>query len=136
MRMIAVAIWCCLALAQPRVSDADVERQMVNLKEDAKKFRSSFDSAISKSLAHKTDKEKDGKALVSKFVKQTDTMLDDFRDKRNGDAALQSVLRSSDQIDIVVSEVALGKDTEEAWQKVKAEVSSLSDAFGVGRLSR
>jgi len=135
-RLLAVAVWCCLVLAQPRVSDADVEHLMANLKEDAKKFRSSFDAAVAKSDARKTSKEKDGKALVSRFVKETDTMLNHFRDKKGGDAALQAVLRSADQVDVLVSEVSVGKSTEEAWRKVKAQISSLSEAFGLGRPPR
>jgi len=135
-RLMMTAAWCCLALGQARFSDKDVENLMTNLKDDSKKFRSSFDSAIGTSTVRKTSREKDAKALVSRFVKETEGMLDHFREKKKGDAELQAVLRSADQIDAVMSEVPLGSRAESDWQKVKAELSSLSDAFGVGRSPR
>jgi hypothetical protein len=53
------------ALAQSRMSDKDIESLMKNLQEDAKKFQSSFNSAV----------QKDAKALVERFTKQTQGMV-------------------------------------------------------------
>ena len=131
-----VVACCCLAFSQSRMSDKDVEGLMKNLKEDSKKFKSSFDSAIDKSTVRKTSKEKDAKALVSRFVKETDGMLHHFSDKKKGDSELQTVLRSSDQIEAFMSEVPLGSKAGADWQKVKSELNSLSDAFGLGRPSK
>jgi len=135
-RWLTGVVLCCLAVGQTRVSDKDVEGLMKNLKEDSKKFKSSFDSAIGKSTVRKTSKEKDAKALVSRFAKQTEGMLSHFSDKKKGDTELQAVLRSSDQIDSFMSEVSLDSKTGADWQKVKAELNSLSEAFGLGRSSR
>jgi hypothetical protein len=70
MMVVVIGLLCPLsAYAQERLSDKDVETQMKNLKEDSKKFRSSFNSAIGKSTVRKTSREKDAKALVERFGK-------------------------------------------------------------------
>jgi len=51
--MILPAVCPHQASAQGRMSDKDVEKVMDNLQEDAKRFRSSFDSAIGKSTIRK-----------------------------------------------------------------------------------
>ena len=132
-RWLTGMVLSCLALGQARLSDKDVEALMKNLKEDSKKFKSSFDSAVGKSTVRKTSKEKDGKALVTRFAKQTEGMLNHFRDKKKGDTELQAVLRSSDQIEAFLTEVSMSSNTGADWEKVKAELNALSDAFGLGR---
>ena len=52
---VTLSLICAASLsAQPRLSDKDVLRHMKNLKDDAKKFRSSFNSALSESTIRKT----------------------------------------------------------------------------------
>jgi hypothetical protein len=65
--------------AQTRLSDKDVLQYMNNLKHDGKKFRSSFDSALSKSTIRKTTQEKDAKTLAQNFEKQTNSMYGKFK---------------------------------------------------------
>lgn len=77
-----------LASAQGRMHDKDIEATMKNLREDAKKFRSSFKSAASTSTLRKTNQEKDAKALVQQFEKQTEAMLKQFTSKRKADPGL------------------------------------------------
>ena len=77
---------------------------------------SSFNSAVSKSSARKTSQEKDAKALVQQFEKQTEAMLKQFKSKRKADQALRAVLSSSDQIDKVLSTASMGEATNNAWQ--------------------
>ena len=67
--------------AQSRMSDKDVEATMKNLTEDAKSFRSAFDSSVEKSTIRKTSREKDAKAQVKSFEDQTETLLNQFKKK-------------------------------------------------------
>lgn len=120
-----------LASAQGRMHDKDIEATMKNLREDAKKFRSSFNFAVSKSTLRKTSQEKDAKALVQQFEKQTEAMLKQFKSKRKADQALSAVLSSSDQIDKVLSTASMGEATNNAWASVKAALKTLSQQFGV-----
>ena len=105
-------LWSLLVLvsgwAQTRMSDKDVEDMRKNLNEDAKKLRSSFNSAVGKSTIRKTQQEKDAKALVERFQKQTEGMLDHFKDKKKVDAELSSVRSSADQIDTILTTTQMG----------------------------
>jgi hypothetical protein len=116
--------------AQERMSDKNVEDMMKNLKEDAKKFRSNFDSAIGKSTIRKTDQEKQAKALVESFQKQTEGMLSHFHDKKEANAELAVVRSSADQIDKLLASTPLGTQVDSSWARVKSEIATISGAFG------
>jgi hypothetical protein len=62
--------------AQQRMSDKDIENTMKNLKEDSKRFQSSFNSAISKSTIRKTQPGK-GREKPGEIVSDPDA--DDAR---------------------------------------------------------
>jgi hypothetical protein len=64
---------------QTRLNDKDVLQHMKNLKDDAKKFRPSFNSALAKSTIRKTTQEKDAKTLAQNFKKQTNSMYEAFK---------------------------------------------------------
>src|SRR5271168_3380819 len=95
-----------LCSAQQRMSDKDVESTMKNLKEDSKRFQSSFYSAVSKSTIRKTSQEKDAKALAKSFQGQTETMLRIFQDKKKADTTLPGVMDSARQIDGILTSVS------------------------------
>src|SRR5882672_9994280 len=101
--------------AQGRLSDKDVEKAMDNLKEDANKFKSSFNSAVSKSTIRNTDQEKQSKSLVEAFQKQTENMLHDFKDKKNVDSAVKTVRDSASGIDKVLTSTPMGANVDSDW---------------------
>lgn len=116
---------------QNRMSDKDIESLMKNLGQDAKKFRSVFNSAVHKSTIRKTSQEKDAKNLVTRFQQQIDGMLNQFRNSKRADQTLPAVVSSADQIDKLVSTTPMGDETNTAWAKVKAGLSTLSQQFGM-----
>ncbi len=120
-----------LTFAQGRINDKDIESLMKNLNEDAKQFRSSFNSAIGKSTIRKTSQEKDAKALVERFQKQTDGLLKEFKSTKKADQALPVVLQSSDNIDRILIATPLDARTNTQWAKVKTELGTLSNQFGI-----
>jgi uncharacterized membrane protein YhiD involved in acid resistance len=124
-----------LSSAQQRLSDKDVESTMKNLREDSKRFQSSFNSSISKSTIRKTSQEKDAKALVKTFQSQTETMLHVFQDKKKADATLPGALGTAKQIDGVLSSVSLGGTTVSDWAKCKAELNILANEFNMPPLT-
>jgi len=124
-----------LCSAQQRMSDKDVESTMKNLKEDSKRFQSSFYSAVSKSTIRKTSQEKDAKALVKSFQGQTETMLRIFQDKKKADTTLPGVMDSARQIDGILTSVSLGGTTVSDWAKCKAELSILANEFNMPPLT-
>jgi hypothetical protein len=65
--MLIVAGFASYAYSQERLSDKDIETMFNNLKSDAKKFSSTFNSAVGKSTIRKTSQEKEAKALVQSF---------------------------------------------------------------------
>ena len=126
-----IAVWVCASSAQSRMSDQDVGRLMKNLKQDAKEFRDSFKSSIGKSTVRKTSAEKDAKALVEAFQKQTETMLKHFQGEKKADTELRTVFASADQIDSLLQRVSLDARTGADWGKVKAELDLIAKQFGM-----
>jgi hypothetical protein len=116
---------------QQRMSDKDVEGMMNNLKEDAKQFRSDFNSAIGKSTIRNTDQEKQAKALAERFQKQTEELFDSFKDTKKADTSLPPVRDSASQIDKLLSSTTLNSKVSADWAKVKSELAMISSAFGV-----
>ena len=88
---------------------------MQNLKDEAKKFQSSFNSAIGKSTGRKTSPEKDGKALVKAFSQQTDSMSEVFKDSKKAGTSLQEYLDSAQKIDKLLADVPLGDNVTASW---------------------
>lgn len=132
---ICLMLLCVTAIAgraQTRMNDKDVEKMMDNLKEDAKKFRSSFDSAVGKSTIRKTDEEKRAKGLVEKFQKQTEQMLSQFKSTKKADTSLPVVQDSANQIDEILQKTPMGTEVSGHWEHVRAELATISEAFGGG----
>ena len=131
-----LALGASVGMAQTRMSDKDVEDMMKNLNEDAKKLRSSFNSAVGKSTIRKTQQEKDAKALVERFQKQTEGMLDHFKDKKKVDAELATVRSSADQIEAILRTTQMGDKVQSDWGRVKSELGTISGAFGMASASQ
>ena len=121
------------ASAQGRLSDKDIDALMNNLKNDTKSFRPQFNNAVHKSIIRKTSREKDAKALVQNFENQTKALLDNFKKHKKADG-LPATLSTSDQIDKLITELNLDPAVTSRWQKIRAELSQLSTAFGITRL--
>jgi hypothetical protein len=117
--------------AQTRVSDKDIEAMMKNLKEDAKKFTSSFNSGITRSSIRGTSREKDSKSLVKRLQQQTEGMLNNFKRNKKAEAEMEVVLRSAGEIDKLLNEVKLDQNTGSSWEKLQEELGLLSKALGV-----
>ena len=129
--VLSLLIFAPLGIAQTRMSDKDVENMMKNLKDDAGNFRSSFNSAVGKSTIRGTDQEKQAKTLVQNFQKQTEVMLDHFKDKKKADTEFASVRSSADEIDKLLAATPMGDKVASSWSKVKSELGTISGAFGV-----
>jgi len=129
MTLAAPVVW-----GQGRISDKDVEATMQNLKNDAKSFESSFNSAIGKSTIHKTSREKDAKALVKTFAQQTDSMHNTFKSSKKADTSLPGVLSNAQQIDKLLADVPLGDNVTSSWSRVKSELNTLTSAFNMTAL--
>ena len=117
------------ASAQERLSDKDVEQLMKNLNSDAKKFRSMFNSALSKSTIRKTGQEKDAKTFAEAFQNQTKNMADNFKQTKKADPYLQASLDAAAQIDSVFKSVQLDSDTTAQWARIKTQLGRLGRVF-------
>lgn len=117
------------ALAQIRLSDKDISQRMRNLDGDAKRFRSQFDAAISKSAIRKTAQEKDAKKLAETFEKQTKSMLDVFNKTKKADPSLQNCIDTALQIDKVLQSAQLDGNITSAWTNIKSQLGDLGTAF-------
>lgn len=120
-----------LVFAQGRFSDKDVEILMTNLRDEAKSFRPIFESEIQRSAIRKTSREKEAKELASRFEKQTGTLLETFRQKKKGDPQLAPVRSTAHEIDGLVRTLNLGPQMQPRWNKIRADISQISSAFGI-----
>jgi hypothetical protein len=114
-----------------RLSDHDIEALMKNLKQDAGKFQSSFNSSISKSAVRKTDQEKIYKDLVKSFVAQCDTMLSVFQSKHTADTTLPGVLTTGHQVDNIFIDYQLTGNARPDWNNCKAILIKLAAQFNI-----
>ena len=97
---VVLALICAAGLsAQTRLNDKDVLQHVKNLKDDAKKFRSSFNSALAKSTIRKTTQEKDAKTLAQNFERQTNSMYEAFKKSTKAEPYLQNCLDTARPID-------------------------------------
>jgi hypothetical protein len=119
------------SFAQQRMSDRDIETLMKNLKQDGKKFESSFNSSISKSAVRKTSQEKIYKDLVKSFNAQVDTMLSGFQSKHKADTTLPGVLTTARQIDDVFLDYQLPGNAKADWNACKAILVKLATEFNM-----
>src|SRR5277367_1243876 len=119
------------SFAQHRMSDHDIEALMKNLKQDAGKFQSSFNSSISKSAVRKTDQEKIYKDLVKSFVAQCDTMLGVFQSKHTVDTTLPGVLATGHQVDNIFIDYQLTGNARPNWNTCKAILIKLAAQFNI-----
>jgi hypothetical protein len=128
----AVIAACAVpAFCQGRISDKDLENLMRNLRDDAKSFRPVFTSDIHKSTIRKTSREKDAKALADRLEKESEALLNRFKDTKKGDAELSTVTGTAQQIDALVAQLRLGPQTTSRWEKIQSEVQQISGAFGI-----
>lgn len=115
-----------LVFAQGRMNDKDLQSLMNSLQEDAKKFKSTFDSAVKNSPIRKTTQEKEAKARVEQFAKETQGMAKHFKNTKRADQEFETVLKTSDQIDKFLAATPMGELTNNSWAKVKTELATLS----------
>jgi uncharacterized protein YpuA (DUF1002 family) len=117
------------AYSQERLSDKDIETMFNNLKSDTKKFGSTFNSAIGKSTIRKTSQEKEAKALVQSFGKQSEAALNKFKKNRQPDVELSNLLASGVQINQLLASTPMGDRTDADWSKVKSLLSGIATQF-------
>jgi hypothetical protein len=120
-----------LALAQGRLSDEDLQQLMQNLKDDAGPFRQNFANALKKSTIRGTSQEKDAKALVDTFAKQTNTALETFKHQQKADQQVVELVHTAGQIDPLVYSLQLNPQTRSRWERLRAELHQIAQAFGI-----
>jgi hypothetical protein len=103
---------------------------MKNLKDDAKKFRSGFNSALAKSTIRKTTQQKDAKTLAQNFERQTDSMYEAF--KHQGRTVPAELPRHGAADRQNHDQHAAGPRRQYAvWSTVKTELNTLANDFDV-----
>ncbi len=128
---VTVSISSPLARSQGRINDKDLETLMHNLKDDAKSFRPVFNSALKKSTIRKTSRQKDADNLAVRFEKETEAMLNRFKNSRKADNELSVVRSTADELDSYVRSLSLGPQTSSRWEKIETELQQISSAFGL-----
>ena len=121
------------ASSQTRINDKDLEALMRNLRDDAKSFRQPFTSALKKSTIRKTSQAKDAENLAASFEKQTEALLNNFKQTRKGDANLSAVQGTSQQLEVIVKRYLLNSQVSPRWDKIQAELQQVLSAYGVNQ---
>jgi hypothetical protein len=120
-----------LAVAQGRLSDKDLQRLMVNLKDDAQLFRKSFTSGLKKSSIRGTSQEKEAQGLADTFAKQAASALESFKRNQKAEQDVTALVNTAAQIDPRVYSVQLTPATTAQWQRLRNELHQVAQAFGV-----
>jgi hypothetical protein len=103
---------------------------MRNLKDDAKAFRSLLSSALKKNTTRKTSQAKEAENLAALFEKQTEALLNNFKQTKKGDAHLNSVQSTSQQLGAIVRNYLSHSQVAARWEKIHAELQPVLSAYG------
>jgi Na+-transporting NADH:ubiquinone oxidoreductase subunit NqrC len=119
------------ASAQARLSDKDLEQRIKNMNEDIKRFRSAFNSSITKTSLRKTTQEKEAKTQVENFQKQANSLYQKFKSTKKPDPYLQNCLDQSAQTDKLLKSAQFDTTTMSLWAKIKQQLKVLAVQFNV-----
>lgn len=119
------------AYPQARINDKDLESMMRNLRNDAKAFRSPFNSALKKSTIRKTSEAKDAQRLADTFAGETESLLNNFKRTKKGDQRLSAVQSTGQQLAAVVDANQLGPDVSARWNKIQIELQKVLSAYSL-----
>ncbi len=117
--------------AQSRINDKDLESLMRNLRDDAQSFRGPFNSSIKKSTIRKTSQAKDAEHLAEQFEKQSESLLNHFKQTKKGDPNLTALQSSGQQLGTIVGKYQLGPQVTASWEKVGSELQQVLSAYGM-----
>ena len=129
-----LSVWA--ASGQTRINDKDLENLMRNLREDAKSFRPPFSSALKKSSIRKTSQAQNAENLAALFEKQSEALLNNFKETKKGDANLSAVQSTAQQLGTIVSNYQLGPQVGTRWDKIQTELQQVLSAYGVSPSDR
>ena len=127
----------CSSVAVPavqghaRLGDKDLETLMRNLRDDAKSFRSPLSSALKKSAIRKTSQAKDAENLAELFEKQSEALLNDFKETKKATTEVNALEISAQRLGTVVRTNQLGSDVTTRWTKIETEMQQVLSAFGI-----
>ncbi len=119
------------AMAQGRLDDKDLQRLMVNLKDDTQAFRKSFAGGLKKSSIRGTSQEKEAQGLADTFAKQAAGALDAFKRSRKAEPEVTGLVNTAAQIDPRVYSLQLTPQITAQWQRLRNELHQVAQAFGV-----
>jgi hypothetical protein len=129
----SLAVW--VMYGQARLSDKDLETLMRNLRDEAKAFRSPFGSALKKSAIRKTSQAKDAENLAELFEKQSEALLNDFKQTKKATTEVNALQISAQRLGKIVRSNQLGSDVTTRWNKIEAAMQQVLSAFGVSTVS-
>ena len=135
MRVFLIALCSFLPIStvtgQTTANDKDLEGLMRSLRDDAKSFRSSLSAALKKSPMHKTSQAKDAENLAELFEKQSEALLNDFKQTKKANTELNALEISARRLGNIVRTNQLGADVTTRWDKIETEMQQLLSAFGI-----
>jgi hypothetical protein len=135
MRIVLFGLCSSLSIStvygQAKMSDKDLESLMRNLRDDAKAFRSPFSSALKKSAIRKTSQAKDAENLAELFEKQSEALLNDFKETKKANTEINALEISAQRLGKVIRTNQLGSDVTTRWNKIETEMQQVLSAFGI-----
>jgi DNA repair exonuclease SbcCD ATPase subunit len=114
-----------------RLSDKEVERILRSIEQQAKRFRSSLDSALDKSRLNGTRREDDVNEFIQQFDDEVKRLRDRFSEHKSVAADVQSVLDRAARIDDFMSRRDLSRKSEDEWSRLRANLDELARAYSV-----
>ncbi len=117
--------------AQMRLNDRDVEALLKNLRNDSNAFRAPFSAALHKSAIRGTGQEKDAKHMADDYARLTDDLYKHFKNKKRAGDQVQAVVDATGRLDRIVYSYNLSTTATVAWEKVRADVHLVAQAWDI-----
>ena len=114
-----------------RVSDRQVQNLLTRIETKTNTYKDALDRALDQSRLNSTNREDNINEFVSDFENATDTLKQNFDDRRSVSNDVQEVLNRAAFIDRFMSRNRLNAVTQRNWRNLRTDLSTLAGYYSV-----
>jgi len=114
-----------------RVSDRQVQNLLTRIETKTNTFKDALDRALDQSRLNSTNREDNINEFVSDFENATDTLKQNFDDRRSVSNDVEEVLNRAAFIDGFMNRNRLNAVTQRNWRNLRTDLSTLAGYYSV-----
>lgn len=114
-----------------RVNDRQVKTLINRIETKTNTFRNSVDNALNNSNINGTNREDNINSFVEDFDKATNTLKDNFNDRRSTNVDVQEVLNRAVLINNFMRNNSLSRTTQTQWTSIRTDLNTLANYYRV-----